>query len=213
MSELRQALINANNNVDDLTEAVSSNVNTLARHLLGIRVALRRVLEAALRVDAEGKSEIGNVMLQYGALEEFALMLEQNLISDAYAASHAIHAACEQAAKQPTDEHMLNDPAVREQVFNITGGFCAYCAVELVREGGGANQFCVEHVVPVSKGGPNNIVNYVPACRSCNTSKSDGHVLQFIRRNLPRFQAASNVVQMQPAPMPELVVVAAGEKP
>jgi hypothetical protein len=85
-------------------------------------------------------------------------------------------------------EHPINDPTVRAQVWGLTGGKCAYCQIALAPDGcgnGETHTYCVEHVVPVSYGGPNNIRNYVPSCRSCNNSKSDKHVLTFIRNNLP----------------------------
>lgn len=85
-----------------------------------------------------------------------------------------------------SEEHSLSDPTVRQYVWDLTGGLCSYCGITLVMSGGGGDQFCIEHVVPASKGGPNNIVNYVPSCRGCNNSKGDGHVLKFIKNNLPR---------------------------
>jgi 5-methylcytosine-specific restriction endonuclease McrA len=78
-----------------------------------------------------------------------------------------------------------HDPEVRQKVWEMTNGHCAYCDVKLVR--GLAhplppNSFEVEHVVPVSHGGPDTLANYVPACRACNASKNASHVLDFIRR-------------------------------
>lgn len=43
---------------------------------------------------------------------------------------------------------------------------CAYCSCELDEE-----TFTVDHKVPVSKGGTDDLENLVPACRSCNSSK------------------------------------------
>lgn len=84
------------------------------------------------------------------------------------------------------ETHNQADPAVREAVLNLTGGRCAYCDAE-IRSGSydSDSQFCVEHVVPKSCGGPDHLNNYVPACKSCNNSKGGGHVLTFIKRNLP----------------------------
>jgi 5-methylcytosine-specific restriction endonuclease McrA len=82
----------------------------------------------------------------------------------------------------------INDPTLRAQVWGLTGGKCAYCKIDLAPDGQGNGEthtFCVEHVVPVSYGGPNNIRNYVPSCKSCNNSKGDRHVLTFIQNNLP----------------------------
>ena len=102
-------------------------------------------------------------------------------------------------AKQQREEHQLTDPAVRKQVFNLTGGKCAYCDTQLVESGGEQDQFCIEHVVPSSMGGPNHLVNYVPSCRSCNNSKGDRHVLYFIRNSFVlRNRAAAPVSPITP---------------
>ena len=40
-----------------------------------------------------------------------------------------------------------------------------------------------------------NLANYVPACKSCNSAKGDRHVLLFIRRNLPgRIERAQHLM-------------------
>ncbi|HKE66408.1 MAG TPA: HNH endonuclease [Micromonosporaceae bacterium] len=44
------------------------------------------------------------------------------------------------------------------------GHKCAYCGTRAVER---------DHVVPLSKGGTDTIDNIVPACRSCNSMKSD----------------------------------------
>lgn len=82
--------------------------------------------------------------------------------------------------------HPLTDKAVREQVWELTDGRCAYCDKHLRPFGTGSDSFVVEHVVPKSAGGPDNIANYVPACMACNSTKSDGHVVEFIRARLER---------------------------
>ena len=81
--------------------------------------------------------------------------------------------------------HPINDPSVRASVWALTNGKCAYCDLQIYRDGEAPiNQarFVVEHVVPSSMGGPDNLANYVPACMSCNSSKGDRHVLTLIRK-------------------------------
>lgn len=60
-----------------------------------------------------------------------------------------------------------NSPGVStEQWRSIceTHGFrCAYCGVE--------DKLTVDHVIPISRGGPDAPENVVPACKSCNSSK------------------------------------------
>lgn len=77
-------------------------------------------------------------------------------------------------------DFVIHDKAnaeIRKKVWDLTGGHCVYCDVQLVDGGTGANSFVVEHVVPRSSGGPDRFENYVPACSSCNIHKSNGHVL------------------------------------
>lgn len=61
-----------------------------------------------------------------------------------------------------------------EQLRDAWGG-CAYCGasgVPLQRD-------CVQ---PISRGGRYTIANVVPACASCNASKSNGEVTTWMRR-------------------------------
>ena len=57
-----------------------------------------------------------------------------------------------------------------KETKRIRGLNCFYC--------GGAGG-CIDHVVPLSKGGNNGIGNYLPACRSCNSSKKDKFITQW----------------------------------
>lgn len=83
------------------------------------------------------------------------------------------------------DIHPLHHPETRDAVWRLTGGHCAYCDDPLEPIGKNDNSFCVEHVVPRSAGGPDNLANYVPSCHSCNLSKNGSHVLEFIDRRFP----------------------------
>jgi len=38
---------------------------------------------------------------------------------------------------------------------------------------GSTENLCIDHIIPVSKGGNSNIHNLTRSCISCNTSKSD----------------------------------------
>jgi hypothetical protein len=50
---------------------------------------------------------------------------------------------------------------VRDEI--LSNG-CAYC---------GDFATCLDHVVPLSKGGPDDVENLAPACRLCNAEKLD----------------------------------------
>lgn len=65
-------------------------------------------------------------------------------------------------------------PLEWERLRDVWGG-CAYCGasgVPLQRD-------CVQ---PISRGGRYTIANVVPACASCNASKSNGEVTTWMRR-------------------------------
>lgn len=53
-------------------------------------------------------------------------------------------------------------------LFNRDQNVCAYCGDTFTR-----CSLSRDHVIPVSKGGPNTWMNVVTACKSCNRKKSD----------------------------------------
>lgn len=63
-----------------------------------------------------------------------------------------------------------------------TGGRCAYCGV--------VAPLTMDHVVPVSRGGWHAIGNILPACRSCNSSKSDRLLIEWRPHLRGRVRAA-----------------------
>lgn len=54
---------------------------------------------------------------------------------------------------------------VRDWWLEQRNAVCAYCQLAMATE--------IDHIVPVTKGGTNDRDNLVPACRSCNASKND----------------------------------------
>lgn len=59
---------------------------------------------------------------------------------------------------------------VKEDILRKSEGVCAHCGCQVVV----GDNFTVEHVVPISKGGTNDLVNIVALCRTCNVTKGDG---------------------------------------
>lgn len=58
----------------------------------------------------------------------------------------------------------------RKRIFKKCNGKCAYCDKWLTL---GTVDACVDHVIPIAKGGNNEDENLVMACRRCNSSKKD----------------------------------------
>jgi len=56
--------------------------------------------------------------------------------------------------------------------FEFYGRRCAYCEGEL-----SSDTVQIEHVIPLSRGGPNWASNLVPACSFCNLSKGNNLIL------------------------------------
>lgn len=57
----------------------------------------------------------------------------------------------------------------RATVWDTTGGKCWYCGIQT----NPFRDFTIDHVVPVSKGGSDDLANLVPCCRSCNSRKGN----------------------------------------
>lgn len=56
----------------------------------------------------------------------------------------------------------------RAKVYNKYNGRCAYCGCKLTK-----NNKTVDHWVPISGGGDNNIDNLYPCCLQCNKDKGN----------------------------------------
>lgn len=74
---------------------------------------------------------------------------------------------------------LTTDPNVRRQVLAKTHGRCYICHREWNPKLAELlphlyfKSLHIDHIVPVSKGGPNQIGNYMPACSRCNILKSN----------------------------------------
>jgi 5-methylcytosine-specific restriction endonuclease McrA len=81
----------------------------------------------------------------------------------------------EQAALDSLSEHerLLHEARVAE-LQNASA--CAYCHGML----GPDNPATVDHLIPLNAGGTSHAWNLVPACRSCNSSKRDKNVTEWL---------------------------------
>jgi len=58
-------------------------------------------------------------------------------------------------------------------VYELSGHACIYC--------GATKDLTLDHIVPLSRGGPHCQENLVVACRSCNSSKGDKPLVQWLQ--------------------------------
>ena len=62
--------------------------------------------------------------------------------------------------------------------WNDFDNSCAYCGYKPLK----ASELEVEHVQPISQGGPHTLSNIVPACKSCNMSKHKHDMIKWYRK-------------------------------
>lgn len=79
------------------------------------------------------------------------------------------------------------DKATREEAKHKFGGHCAYCGVRL------GKSFHVDHVIPYAAGGPEDIMNFFPACKYCNSLKNALSLEQF-RKSVEDYHLKAGVV-------------------
>lgn len=58
-------------------------------------------------------------------------------------------------------------PEVKREVWAMTHGRCYYCGLRT----NPFATFTIDHIVPLARGGSNDLRNLVPACRRCNFAK------------------------------------------
>jgi hypothetical protein len=68
---------------------------------------------------------------------------------------------------------------LRWSILQRDGFYCSYCGVE-----GELNaRWCVDHIIPLSRGGTNDPENLTACCFPCNSSKSDRLLSEWDGRN------------------------------
>jgi len=66
--------------------------------------------------------------------------------------------------------------AMRDEIYLRDNFTCQYCGAKFA-----ADKLTIDHLVPVSRGGLDEMVNYVTCCRQCNQRKSDTPLEEFAR--------------------------------
>jgi 5-methylcytosine-specific restriction endonuclease McrA len=67
--------------------------------------------------------------------------------------------------------------ATRIKVYKKCNGRCAYCGTDIEYK-----EMQIDHIVSISRNGPDQKTNLLPACRSCNASKATYTIREFRQR-------------------------------
>lgn len=104
-------------------------------------------------------------------------------------------------SRRQVEERIYISKPVKQKILEKSKGRCAHCGKKI--EVG--NGFTLEHVVPISKGGTNDIENLVALCNECNHGKSNdvikpkeyyGYVKKEVMKELEEyFRNYCNVMQ------------------
>lgn len=70
--------------------------------------------------------------------------------------------------------------AVEREVKEKAGGKCFYCERKFGPKGDKKRGFTNEHLLPRDLGGDHSLINLVGACGSCNSSRKNRHVLEWV---------------------------------
>lgn len=77
----------------------------------------------------------------------------------------------------------LGKANTKSAVWSKTNGICFYCGTGVEP----FENFTVDHFIPRSRGGSDELSNLVPACRSCNCSKHDLLLEEWRNRTIAKF--------------------------
>ena len=62
----------------------------------------------------------------------------------------------------------------RRDIFNKYDGHCAYCGKKIEFD-----DMTIDHIIPLSKNGGNDLANTIPSCQLCNNQKADRSIEEF----------------------------------
>lgn len=70
------------------------------------------------------------------------------------------------------------DPERRLEIYSRDNQPCMYCTIKLTED-----EFVLDHLIPIVKGGTNRKNNLVTSCDSCNQRKQENDPIEFLLRN------------------------------
>jgi hypothetical protein len=85
-----------------------------------------------------------------------------------------------QVEPYPVNKRKALDFATKYAAMRKSGGVCPYCGVKLQFEYEYGQRVAFDHIIPISRGGADDISNLIACCFPCNASKHDSTGLEYI---------------------------------
>jgi len=122
------------------------------------------------------QKECISVVQQRGGANEISVHLPSDIpacriLIDQEEAEH-------EAALEKDERDYYNAPERRLEILTRDNRRCTYCTIDVSED-----DFVLDHLVPVIKGGTNKKTNLVTSCAACNQRKKDGDPVEFLLQN------------------------------
>jgi hypothetical protein len=72
------------------------------------------------------------------------------------------------------------DFAIKYAAMRKSGGLCPYCGVQLEFEHEHGTRVAFDHIIPISRGGADDLSNLIACCFSCNAAKHAKTAFEYI---------------------------------
>lgn len=97
-----------------------------------------------------------------------------------YHAAHPERSSIDHTRRRARLAEVLSTLTVQEwkAILDAAGHACIYC--------GSGERLAMDHLTPISRGGPHTAENVAPACKPCNSSKGTKTVLEFLAEKARR---------------------------
>ena len=123
---------------------------------------------------------LASLQKEFGQPEEIVMeFIRTDFMGDKAKRELAAFQKKREEARSAAIQQVGKTDAIKYELAAAQGCSCIYCGAGTGMTG--LDSFEVEHIVPRSQGGPDAMVNYALACRSCNEKKGERTPFQWLR--------------------------------